>query len=233
LDSGQQVARLDQDHLAGAFEVAEQALAIDHRQVLDFVEHGLGLLDGLLVAVLLEAGAFFVEAGLLAAQLLDSFARLVLETRLAAVHVVEAAGQFAGELDVRNLVLAHRHLVGAVDQDIGAHQQRIAEEAVGGQILVGQLFLLVLVGRHALQPAERRHHRHQQVQLGVLGHLGLDEQRRLVGIDTGRQPVDHVHRRFSMPCGLSYCVVRACQSATKNRQGYSCWSLTQFLRTPW
>ena len=101
---------------------------------------------------------------------------------------------------MRNLVLADRHLVGAVDQDIGAHQQRITEKAIGRQILAGQLFLLVFVGRHTLQPAQWRHHRHQQMQLGVLGHPRLDEQRRLIGIDAGRQPVHHhIHRSLLDP----------------------------------
>ena len=91
------------------------------------------------------------------------------------------------------LILAHRHLVGAVDQDVGTHQQRVAQKPVGGQILVGQLFLLVLVGRDPLQPALRRHHGHEQVQLGVLGHAGLDEDGRLGRIDACRQPVnDHL-----------------------------------------
>ena len=65
-------------------------------------------------------------------------------------------------------------------------QQRVAEKAVGRQIAVGQLLLLILVGRHALQPAERRDHREQQVQLGMLGHARLDEQRRLRRIDARR-----------------------------------------------
>jgi hypothetical protein len=110
--------------------------------------------------------------------------------------MVEAARKLARKLDVRHLILTHRHLVGAIDQDVGRLQQRIAEETVGRQILVLELFLLVLVGRHALQPAERRHHRQQQMQLGVLGHLRLDEQRRPDRIDARRQPVDdHVPRR--------------------------------------
>jgi hypothetical protein len=90
--------------------------------------------------------------------------------------VVEAPGDLAGHLDMRHLVLAHRHLAGLVDEDVGALQQRIAEEAVGGEILLLELFLLILVARHPLQPAERRDHGQQQVQLRVLRHPRLDEQ---------------------------------------------------------
>jgi hypothetical protein len=129
---------------------------------------------------------------------------LFLEIRLAAIEVVEAARDLAREFDVGHLVLAHRHPVGAVDQDVGRLQQRIAEEAVGGEVLVRELFLLVLVGRHALQPAQRRHHRQQQVQLGMLGHLGLDEHGRLRRVDAGRQPVDdHVRGVVLMVPGSS------------------------------
>jgi hypothetical protein len=36
----------------------------------------------------------------------------------------------------------------------------------------------------------------------------------------------------SMPCGLSYCVVRACQSATKNRHGILMLELDPVLENP-
>ena len=41
-----------------------------------------------------------------------------------AVEVVEAAHDLARELDVRRLVLSHRHRVGLVDDDVGGLQQR-------------------------------------------------------------------------------------------------------------
>ena len=66
----------------------------------------------------------------------------------------------------------------------------IAEEAVGRQILFLELRLLVLVGRHALEPAQRRDHRQQQMQLGVLGHVRLHEQGRDPGVQARGQPVD-------------------------------------------
>ena len=53
-----------------------------------------------------------------------------------AVEVVEAAHDLAGQLDVRRLVLAHRHRVGLVDDDVGGLQQRVAEEAVGREVLL-------------------------------------------------------------------------------------------------
>ena len=131
-----------------------------------------------------------IQLGFLAAEFLHRGFGLFLEARLASVDVVEAARDLAREFDVRHLVLAHRHLRGAVDQDIRALQQRITEEAVGGEILVGQFFLLVLVGRHAFQPAQRRDHGQQQVQFGMFRHARLDEQRGLRRIDACGQPVD-------------------------------------------
>ena len=68
--------------------------------------------------------------------------------------MVEAARDLARDLDVRHLILAHRHVLSPVEQDVGRLQQRIAEKSVGGEILVRELRLLILVGGNALQPAE-------------------------------------------------------------------------------
>ena len=90
--------------------------------------------------------------------------------------MIETARDLAGEFDVRNLVFADRYAIGTIDQDVCTLQQRIAEKTVGGKILVGQFFLLVLVRRNALEPSERRDHRQQQMQFRVLRHPRLDEQ---------------------------------------------------------
>ena len=110
--------------------------------------------------------------------------RLRLDEHLA-VEVVEPPDDLARELEVRHLILADRHEVRVVDDDVGGLQQRIAEEAEVRQILVGELLDLLLVGRHALEPRDRRDHLQQQVQLGVLGHERLDEERALLRIDAG------------------------------------------------
>jgi hypothetical protein len=115
------------------------------------------------------------------------------EVRRPAVQAVEAPRHLAGELDVRRLILAHRHIVRLVDQDVGRLQQRVAEEAVGREIAVLQLLHLVLVGRHPLQPPQRRAHGQQREQLGMLGQAALHEDRALLGVQAGGDPVhDHV-----------------------------------------
>jgi len=88
--------------------------------------------------------------------------------------------------------MIYRHGVGVVDDHVGRLQQRIAEEAVGGEVAIGDLLLLLLVGRDALEPRRRRDHRQQQVQLGVLRHQRLDEQRALLRVDAGGDPVGDV-----------------------------------------
>ena len=57
------------------------------------------------------------------------------------------------------------------------------------QIPVLQIFELLFVGRHALEPAERRDHREQQMQFGVLRHGRLDEQRGFRRVEARGQPV--------------------------------------------
>jgi len=73
-------------------------------------------------------------------------------------HVYEgrrdsSKGGSRSELDMGNLVFSYRYAIGAIDQDICALQQRIAEKAVGGEILVGEFLLLILVAR--TRPASR------------------------------------------------------------------------------
>ena len=71
------------------------------------------------------------------------------------------------------LVIADRHLIGLVEQDIRRHQHRIAEQAdvdvvleTGGLVLeLGHARQLAHLGVAVQYPAE----------LGVLGHVGLDE----------------------------------------------------------
>ena len=157
----------------------EQPLAVGDGDAVVALHQRLRALQRLGVAGLLELAAQLpVVGGVAAAEALHRALGLRLEVRLAPVEMIEAPRGLARQLHVRHLVLADRHEGGAVHQDVGALQQRVAEEAVGGQILLLELLLLVLVARHALEPAERGDHRQQQVQLGVLGHVRLDEQRR-------------------------------------------------------
>jgi hypothetical protein len=115
--------------------------------------------------------------------------RLGQHRRVGAIDIVEAARHFTRHLDVRRLVLADRHVGGLVNQDVGRLQQRVAEQAVGRRFAV--LLELVLVAGDALQPAQRRAHRQQREQLGMLGQAALDEQRGLLGVDARGQPVHH------------------------------------------
>ena len=183
---------LRQDHLATAFQVAVQPLFVAERDVLLVLNQRSGRFQSGLVALLLVFAAVIgVDARLLLAHLLDRRGHRLLEAGLAAVEVVEAPRHFPGQLHMGHLVGAHRHLAGPVDQDVRRLQQRVAEKAVGAQVFLAQFFLLVLVGRYPFQPGQRRHHRQQQMQLGVLGHLALDEQRGGPGVHPGGQPVDH------------------------------------------
>ncbi len=156
------------------------------------------------IAGLLELAAqLLVGRAVASTEALDRALRLLLEVRLAAVQVVEAPGGLARQLDVRDLILADGYVGGAVDEDVGALQQRIPEEAVRGEVLLLEFLLLVLIARDTLEPAERSHHRQQQVQLGVLGHMRLDEQRGDARVQASGQPVDeHIPDVFLEPRGV-------------------------------
>ena len=81
------------------------------------------------------------------------------------------------------LVVADRHVRGAIGEDVGGHQDRIDVEADRGVLAVLAGLLLEL--RHAVEPAEARHAVEHPGQLGVLGHLALVEEDALLGIEAG------------------------------------------------
>ena len=88
--------------------------------------------------------------------------------------VVELLGDVAGQLQMLLLVVADRHVRGAIGEDVGRHQHGIGVEADGRVLAVLAGLLLEL--RHAVEPAEPRHAVEDPGQLGVLGHLALVEE---------------------------------------------------------
>ena len=83
------------------------------------------------IALLLKGRPeLLIALGLLAAELLDRRLRIFFEAWLATVDVIEAPRQLARQFDVRDLVLAHRHHVRAIDQDVSALHHRIAKKPV-------------------------------------------------------------------------------------------------------
>src|SRR5208337_133453 len=62
-------------------------------------------------------------------------------------------------------------------------------------VFVLDVLALLLVAGDALQPSQRRNHAEQQMQLGVLGHMRLDEQRAALGIEPRREIVKYDLKR--------------------------------------
>ena len=95
--------------------------------------------------------------------------------------VVELLRDVARELEVLLLVLADRHMGGAIDQNVGGHQGRIGVEPDRGVLAVLAGLLLEL--GHAVEPAEPRDAVEDPGELGVLGDLALVEDDVLLRID--------------------------------------------------
>jgi hypothetical protein len=96
--------------------------------------------------------------------------------------VVEADGEVAGQLDVLALVVADRHPLRAVQEDVRGHQRRVCQERGPGRRLVAPLLLEL---DHPVQLAGVRRALEQVRQLRVRRHPALHEQRGLV--ETGGQ----------------------------------------------
>ena len=80
------------------------------------------------------------------------------------------------------LILADRHMGGAVDQDVRRHQRRIGIKT-DRRVLAILARLLLELG-HAIEPAEARDAIENPGELGVLGNLALVEHDVLLGIDS-------------------------------------------------
>ncbi len=100
-------------------------------------------------------------------------------------EVVEAAGDLPGELDVLHLVLPHGDGVRLVDEDVRRLEHGVQEEAgPHGLLLAG----LVLELGHAGEVPQGGEGGEDPGELGVLGHVGLDEE----GDPLGVKPRRHV-----------------------------------------
>jgi hypothetical protein len=80
--------------------------------------------------------------------------------------------------------------MGPIDQDIGSLKNRIPQEAIGGEIPVSELLLLLLIGRVTFQPGKRNHHGEEEVEHCMLLYMGLEKKGRLVGVQPDTQPID-------------------------------------------
>ena len=138
-----------------------------------------------------------VVRGIRAAHLLASVAQAHDARRLAHDHrlgqreelgivlAIERAGDVARQLDVLLLVLADRHVGGAVRQDVGGLEHRVDVQA--GERLLAVLARLVLELGHAVEPAERRDAVEDPGELGVRRHVALHEDGGVLGIQPGGQ----------------------------------------------
>ena len=89
----------------------------------------------------------------------------------------------------------YRHKIRLVHQNVRRLQQRISQKPIGAQVFSAQVLLLLLIRRHALQPAQRRNHAQQQMQLRMLRHMALHKQRADLRIEPRAQPVQrHLQR---------------------------------------
>jgi hypothetical protein len=97
--------------------------------------------------------------------------------------VVEAFGEVAGQLEVLPLVLADGDELRVVEQDVRGHERRIGEQAQGHVLLLRRL---VLELGHPARLPHRGRALEDPRQLRMGRHLRLDEDRRLLRIDAGR-----------------------------------------------
>ena len=134
--------------------------------------------------------------------------------KVGAERGVEALGQVPGQLQVLPLVLADRHRVGLVEQDVGGLQDRVGEQPDAGPVgaLLGGL---VLELGHPAGLAEPGHAAQHPGQLGVLGHLRLDEQGAPLRVQAEREQLGRADPGPLAQLAGSCPAVMACRSTTQ------------------
>jgi len=117
-----------------------------------------------------------------------------LKIQIQTIEDIEAADEFAGELDVGDLVFAYRDQEAfaglAVHDDVGGLESGIAEETVGVEIFVGDVVEGFSVGGDAFEPAEGRDYGEEEVEFGVFWNGGLEEDYGFLRIEAGGEVVD-------------------------------------------
>ena len=109
--------------------------------------------------------------------------------------LVEALGDVARQLEVLALVVADRHDVGLIEQDVAGHQDRVVEEPGRDEVLALRLLLEL---RHPAQLAIRSHGAEQPRGLRMSDDVALDEDGRAVRVESRReQPGRHGQGRFA------------------------------------
>ena len=123
-----------------------------------------------------------VESLDLGAGLLDERLR---DDKDVSVALVEPLADVSGVLDVLTLVFPNRYVLRVVEHDVRRHQRRVRQDARTDPLAtLPRSSVLELC--HAFQPANRRKTLKDPGELGMRGHVRLDEHR-LVRFDPARQ----------------------------------------------
>jgi hypothetical protein len=109
---------------------------------------------------------------------------LGLDQRLAEA-LVEAARDLAHQLDVLALVLADRHLVRLVGENVSRLKHRIEKEPGGDELALLRRLLLELV--HPVEVPVSGYRGQQPAKLGVLMHVGLAKQNATLRVEPRRE----------------------------------------------
>src|SRR5262249_48740559 len=113
---------------------------------------------------------------------------------------IEALGDVPSKLEMLTLVVADRHEIGLVEQDVARHQHGIREEPSRDELVA---IALLLELRHPPELAIARHGRQQPGRLGVRGDVALDEDRRAFRVEPCRdQHRVEVERRAPQLVGV-------------------------------
>lgn len=115
---------------------------------------------------------------------------------------IETNGDVSCDLDMLPLIVAHGHLLGVVEQDVGGLKRRVGEQSGGDEFGFATGGLVLELG-HSAEFAVADETLHHPSQLVVFRHMGLHEDRGDVRVESdGKEDRRQVQRAFTEYVGL-------------------------------
>ena len=115
--------------------------------------------------------------------------------------MVKLGGDIAGQFHMLFLILAHRHMRGVIQQNIGGHQRRISIQAERLLFRIRPRLFLEL--GHPVHPAQPGDAVENPAQFGMRRYLGLVEQDGFIWVNSGGQkPCGHLSGRRAQIGGV-------------------------------
>ena len=106
------------------------------------------------------------------------------------IEAVKAPSEFTGQFQVGELIVADRHGVGLIEQNVRGLQDGIAQKPVRREIASFNVLPFFFIGGIPFEPGNWGDHRQEYMQDGMSRHVGLDEHGGALRVNPDGEPIN-------------------------------------------